>query len=330
MTARASSSSHGQRPGRKPPIPWRLAQLGVLLATFALCGALFLAPKPALALLWNVLIPVLPASFLVSPALWRNVCPLATLNMATNRTRGRRELTAAALPLAGAVGITLLFALVPARRFTFNQHGPALAVTVLAVAGGAILLGLLFDAKAGFCNAICPVLPVERLYGQSPLLDIGNPRCRPCTLCTARGCLDLSSRRAIPQLLGNQSRSAGWLLTPFGAFAAAFPGFVVGYFTVADGSLAGAAGTYLHVLLWAGASYLAAGLLVLALRLQSTIMMPALAAAAVGLYYWFAAPGMATTLHLPPAGVTAIRAAALGLVGFWWARAWPAGVRSER
>jgi hypothetical protein len=34
-----------------------------------------------LSLLWNLVIPLVPASLLVAPQLWRNVCPLATLNM---------------------------------------------------------------------------------------------------------------------------------------------------------------------------------------------------------------------------------------------------------
>ena len=48
----------------------------------------------------------------------------------------------------------------------------------MAAAGlAAWMLGRRGERKAGFCNALCPILPVERLYGQAPLVAAGNPRC---------------------------------------------------------------------------------------------------------------------------------------------------------
>lgn len=51
-----------------------------------------------------------------------------------------------------------------------------------------------------------------------------------------------------------------------------------------------------------------------------------LAALAVGLYYWFAAPGVAAAVGLPIAAEP-LRIAALGLALAWWSRAelrpWP-------
>ena len=64
----------------------------------------------------------------------------------------------------------------------YDTSGPIMGAVVALVAVGALVLGLLYDAKAGFCNAMCPVLPVERLYCQSPLIDVPNPRCVPCTI----------------------------------------------------------------------------------------------------------------------------------------------------
>ena len=58
---------------------WRIAQaLGVLGVAILLVG-LVVRPAPSLTILWRVLIPLVPATLLVSPLLWRNVCPLATL-----------------------------------------------------------------------------------------------------------------------------------------------------------------------------------------------------------------------------------------------------------
>ena len=109
--------------------------------------------------------------------------------------------------------------------------------------------------KAGFCNSICPVLPVERLYGQAPLATLSNPRCPDCTLCTPRGCIDLSPSKSVAQTFGPVRRSQAWLFTSFGVFAGSFPGFVLGYFTWQDVPFAAAGTVYLAVGLVSAGSY---------------------------------------------------------------------------
>jgi hypothetical protein len=258
---------------------------------------------------------------LITPALWRACCPLATLNMLSNGLAARRQLPARLVPAAGLLGIVLLVALVPARRFLFNEDGAALAATVSLVAAAALVLGAFFDAKGGFCNSICPVLPVERLYGQHPLLAIGNPRCAHCTLCTPKGCLDLAPAQSLAVALGPGRGGRGWLTTAYGAFAAAFPGFVVGYYTTANAPPAAAAMIYLHVAAWAAGSYVVTALLVRALNVSASLALAALAAAAVALYYWFAAPLIVSALQVGGPGTAVLRAAALALVVLWLWRA---------
>ena len=313
------------RPAMTPSPLWRVAQWIALLVTVALLAGMIVQPTLALTTLWNVAIPLVPATLLVNPALWRNVCPLATLNLLGSHGQGGRRLGPPVTQRLWAVGILLLLILVPARRFLFNTNGPALAVTVGLVAVGAVLLGRRFDAKAGFCNTLCPVLPVERLYGQAPLLSVGNPRCAACTLCTPIACLDLKASKSINQVLGPTRHSSRWLLSGFGMFAAAFPGFVIGYNTLQDGPLGTAALVYGHVLAWMAGSFLVAGVVVLALRLTAARAMLGLAAAAAGLYYWFGSRTIGETLRLGPSGVTTLRVAFLGLVVVW---AWRAVVRS--
>jgi hypothetical protein len=306
---------------------WLAAQLIGVVATLALLLGLVIRPEPSLNVLWNLLIPLVPASLLISPAIWRNVCPLATLNTLSNRSAGTRKLGANILPSTGLVGIVLLGVLVPARRFLFNTDGLALAVTVTAVAAAAIALGSLFDLKAGFCNSICPVLPVERLYGQRPLLRVGNPRCRPCTACTASACIDLDATRSVGQTLGAASRSHAWLRSGFGAFAAAFPGFVIGYYTLADGPLSAAGSVYVHIALWAAGSYLVTALLVHLSGVTYRSSMVVLAAAAVGLYYWYAADTVTTAWGIAGTPTLALRGVALVFVAFW---AWRAAFQPAR
>ncbi len=299
---------------------WQVAQGLVLLITLALIAGFFLAPTASLNLLWNVLIPILPATFLIAPALWRGVCPLATLNMMPGRI-GQRKLSAKALPVVGAVGILLLVVLVPARRFLFNEQAVALAVVVILVAVAALALGFFFGEKAGFCNAVCPVLPVEKLYGQHPLVAVGNPRCGTCTLCTPKGCLDLVPPKAALHAAGVSNGSRAWLRSVYGVFAAAFPGFIVGYYTTVNGPLATAGAVYLHVALWAAGSYALTALTVLLLKVPAARMLPVLAAAAVGLYYWYAGPLVAEALAVGAAGALVIRVLALGLTAVWLYRA---------
>lgn len=315
-------------PMPSPTVPpavslWRAAQWVGVVATAVLLAGLFVRPELALDILWNVLIPLVPASLLISPAVWRNVCPLATLNTLSNGILGKRPLVAQLIPRVGMVGIVLLVLMVPARRFVFNTDGAVLALTIAVVAVLAVALGAMFDLKAGFCNAICPVLPVERLYGQHPLVQIGNPRCMPCTMCTPRGCIDLSPAKSIAQTLGPARRSHAWLANGYGIFAAAFPGFVVGYYTTQDGPWTAAGSVYLHVAVWVLGSYLATVLLVWLLRASAARAMAVLAAAAAGLYYWFAAETVTTAFAIEGVATVAIRVAAFALVAVWLWRAVP-------
>src|SRR5581483_4900875 len=104
------------RPVEAPRL-WRAAQMTGLFLTVALLAALLCWPKPALHVLWDMVIPILPATFLVNPLVWRNVCPLATLNASTGQHIGRRAIPSRLLHAAWIVGLVLLAALVPARRF---------------------------------------------------------------------------------------------------------------------------------------------------------------------------------------------------------------------
>jgi hypothetical protein len=307
--------------GSPGTVLWRAAQIIGLASTVALIAGLLVIPEPTLSVLWNVAIPLLPASFVVNPALWRNVCPLATLNMLPNGFVARRTITVRQIPSVGAAGILLLIILVPARRFLFNTDGVALAIVISAIAVMALILGAIFDAKAGFCNAVCPVLPVERLYGQHPLVVVRNPRCTPCTLCTVRGCIDLAPTKSAAQTLGRARRSHRWLFSAYGALAAAFPGFIVGYYLVEDVRFADAADVYLTIGAWAVGSYLLTSALVRGLHLGASTVLTALAALSVGLYYWFAAPLIAGTLGIGGAGVVAIWATVAGLLVVWLLRA---------
>lgn len=299
---------------------WRSAQLVALAATIALLTGLVWAPEISLRLLWKVVIPLVPGSLLLSPMLWRNVCPLATANMALNRLGVRRRAGIRWVEGSTVAGITLLVILVPARHLMFNVDGPVLAATIGAVALASLAAGTVFDAKGGWCNAICPVLPVERLYGASPLLAVGNARCRTCTAC-APACIDMLAGGSARRLLGRSRLDGTWPRHPFGAFAAAFPGFVLGYFTVPDAPLATWPWVYAQVAGWSAISWSVVSAVAVGFRIPADRALPSLAAIAAGIYYAFAAPGIAQGLGLPDPAGGILRIAALVLVTCWWWRA---------
>lgn len=307
------------QPRRIPRPVWTVAQVVGVGLTVALLYGLLRYPEGTLHLLWDMVIPLLPAVFLINPMLWRNACPLATLNQWTGR-RQAPPLDRDLLRGAWAVGIVLLAVLVPARRFLFNTDGTALAATIAAVGGLAMVTGLRFPRRAGFCNSLCPVLPVEKLYGQAPLVAMGGPRCVACDLCTPAGCIDLAGAKSARQSVTG-TRGLGWLVSPFGIFAAAFPGFIVGYFTTENTGFGAAAGVYLHILAWAAGSYLVAAGLALVLRPAVPTALLLLGAASVSLYYWLVAPGLAAAYGAPDTGPAVVRVAALALVMTWLWRA---------
>ena len=300
---------------------WRTAQVFGLLLTVILLAGLWLYPDTSLRILWYAVIPVLPAVFLVQPALWRNVCPLATLNLLPGkRSRGLR-LDGRIARSAMLVGFALLLLLVPARRFVFNVDGPVLALVIGAVALLALTLGFVFDRKAGFCNSFCPVLPVEKLYGQGPLVHVDNVRCADCSLCTARGCIDLAPRKAVRQamrLRGDDPRA--WILTGYGAFAAGFPGFVVAYYLIPDTTWAHAGSVYLTIALGSAISFVAVAALAFLLRPAARQALPVLGGVTLVLYYWFGATSIATQWQLGPHVVVVLRVLAVALVAYWIVR----------
>lgn len=300
---------------------WKVAQYCVVAATCIVIGLLFQAPALSAKLFWNVLIPLLPLTFLITPVLWRSLCPLATLNMLSNGRVSRRKLAIPSLTQIGKIGLLLLIVMVPARRFLLNEHGMILGATILLVAATALVLGAVFDAKAGFCNTICPVLPVEKLYGQHPLWEMRNPRCTPCTLCTPKGCIDLAPKKAITRAIGKTSAPHGWLKTGYGIFAAAFPGFIIGYFVTPDSSIVFAGAIYLQIALWSLGSYLITTMLVRLVHLKAACTLPMLAAVSIGIYYWFTAPLVLSVFGLTEMSIMIFRSVLLAFIGFWLGRA---------
>ncbi|MFN8581717.1 MAG: hypothetical protein U0163_12165 [Gemmatimonadaceae bacterium] len=301
---------------QSPRRAWRAAQGMALFGLTAAGLGLLAFPDQSLRILWNAVIPLLPLSFLLVPSAWRSVCPLASLNMMASGI-GDRRLSPDVYRLDGALGMAFLGLLVPARHFALNTGATALLTVLIACALVAAAAGVMYDAKAGFCNAICPILPVERLYGQSPLFSVGNPRCLPCTLCTPRGCIDLTPSKSITQVLGPARRSMAWLASSFGVFATSFPGFVFGYFQVRDTTAAHALAVYAAILGSALVSCIIWNLVIRLWRISSNVALPALAALSASVYYWYATPASLSAMGASPLVGTAVRYVLVAGVVVW-------------
>ena len=92
--------------------------------------------------------------------------------------------------------------------------------------------GTLLKGKSGWCSSICPLLPVQRLYGQTPYKLVANSHCTPCVGCT-KNCYDFNPKVAfLADLKDPDPYWSGYKKL----FAAAFPGLVVGFFNAARGA----------------------------------------------------------------------------------------------
>lgn len=280
-------------------LSWRLAQAAGWLAGAALIAALAAAPTIGLQLLWNVLIPVAPALFVVAPGLWRNLCPLATTALLPRHLglSARRRLSAEWQGRLAFASVAALLLIVPLRHVALNNDGAGSALTLAALGAGAFAAGLAFEWKSGWCSGLCPVHPVERLYGALPALTLPNAHCERCERCVAV-CPD-----SVP---GAPAAASGSL--PLLALAGGFPGYVWGWFQVADLASPDAwsrlGSIYASPLLGFAATL--GVFLSLRALLPSRLALPlqrGFAAAAVCCYYWYRLPALLGFGRFPGDGV---------------------------
>lgn len=313
---------------------WRVPQSIAVIAALAMVGILFAWPDTGLLVTWKLLIPLVPLSLLIAPRLWRNLCPIATLSQVPLLLGfgGKRRPTwkpGGGAALAGVVGLLLL---VPLRHVLLDQNGAALAIFVLTIVAAAVIGGFVFDGKSGWCASICPVLPVERLYGASPLARVPHAHCAACTGCI-RGCIDIDERRSLAEVAsGGDQRDSGdrsarkLLRAPIGIFALLFPGFIIGFFTVdTEGSLSS---IYLWILLFSAASYAFLATISVLTRVSITLMLSICGALAISAYYWFSVPkvgnaiaGLAGMNSASPESILVGRIAIGALIMIWLAKA---------
>ncbi|BEP67682.1 hypothetical protein GmRootV35_21960 [Variovorax sp. V35] len=283
-----------QLPTIVPKAVWRALRVVSIASALALAVMLALRPATAMPLFWGLIVPSLPLVFMLAPGLWRNVCPLAAINQIPRRLGITRALTSRRLSQGAAfpIGIGLLICAVVARKLLFNGNGMATAGLLAAAMGAALIGGLLFKGKSGWCSSICPLLPVQRLYGQTPFIRIANTHCEPCVGC-AKNCYDLNPGAAY---LADQYDPNPAYRNFRSFFAGVFPGLILGYYLVPSPAEIGPVSTVMQMLVYMAASLTLFNLIEL-LGSKTRNLSPVLfAAAAFSLYYWFTAPLVVSTL----------------------------------
>lgn len=270
---------------------WQGLRFASIAATLGLAALLWFRPALGQTVLWGLAVPLLPLVFFIAPGLWRNLCPLAATNQLPRLggfTRGIAH-TERARELAYPIGIALFFALVVGRKLLFNDSGEASAVLVLGALAGAFAGGLIFKGKSGWCSSICPMLPVQRLYGQTPFVTVANTHCRPCVGC-AKNCYDFNPRIA---WLADQYDTARHYAGYRRFFAGVLPGFILAYYLVPPGDIAEMGLLTLGYMGLSLALYHAVDVLLKARQNEVPVLF---AAAALNIYYWYAAPVVAESL----------------------------------
>ncbi len=309
---------------RVPAVVWYILRALSVLTALSVALLAWIAPQTGLLLFWGFLIPSVPLLFFVAPGFWRNSCPMAALNQIPRVFGFSRSLTPPKwlTDYNYVIGISLLLLLIPARKFLFNQSGPATALLILGALTLAFLGGLIFKGKSGWCSSICPLLPVQRLYGQTPFHVIPNSHCQSCVGC-AKNCYDFNPTVAY---LADQYDDDPHYVAYRRFFAGAFPGLIFAFYTLPDSPAMPIWAVYLHfalsILISVGSFFALDAFLKL-----TPIKLPALyGALALNLYYWFNLPllagrvGELFAVTVPTVWVWGAQLGLLVLTVLWLAR----------
>jgi NADPH-dependent 2,4-dienoyl-CoA reductase/sulfur reductase-like enzyme/ferredoxin len=310
-------------PRRLPTGFWHGVRLISVLTYLALCVAMFVWPTQALFAFFKVVVPLLPILFFVAPGLWRNICPLAAANQAA-RVFGfsRAATTPGWLQRHGyLIAIGLFFGIAGARLALFNASGSATGILLAVTIVNAFIMGIAFKGKSGWCSSICPLLPLQRVYGQTPFLLVANTHCNPCVSCT-RHCYDFKPQPAYQADLADPDPS--WS-RPRRLFAAALPGFVLGFYLLLGQTQLGDWHLYGRLALFVLGSVGALFVLIALIPVLEPVLVAVWGAVAISLFYWFGADVLAGSIHTL-FGVDAtvirwpVRCAVIALAAIWVSR----------
>ncbi len=327
-------------PKKVPLRLWQAIRVVSIVTYLVLIVLLFVRPAAGLFVFFGVIVPVLPAVFLIAPGLWRNICPLAATNQIPRVLALGRALNPPDwLRNRGyLVAMALFFGIVGSRLAGLDQSAAATGVVLALVATVAFAGGYVFKGRSGWCSSICPLFPLQRAYGQTPYITVANSHCPSCVGC-AKNCYDFKPRAAYQADLVDPDR--GWSAQRK-LFVAALPGFILGFFTAIGQSDTPTLEKYgllaLFVLVSVGSFFAIEAVS----PLSPAMVAIGYAAAALNIFYWFVGPVVASSLaEVTGVDIPGLRwlisVAVLVVTLLWIARtrvselqfAWTSGTRPE-
>jgi len=209
---------------------WRIIQFTSWIGGAFILYSLLFFPSLGILLFWNVLIPIAPFIFVVAVGIWRNICPLATTNLLPRHLglSKRKKLTAKQIGLFNIIATFALFIIVPLRHSLFNNSGLATAILIISMASIGITLGFFYEWKSAWCSGLCPVHPVEKLYGGNVFISMPNANCENCMNCVIP-CPD-----STPNINPLSSQKTEYNKLSGLMIIGGLPGFIWGWFHVPD------------------------------------------------------------------------------------------------
>lgn len=300
---------------------WHVMRLGSFAAVGAFIALCWYQPDLALLAFWGIMVPVLPFIFWMIPGVWRNLCPLAATNQLPRlfRLSFELELPKGLRRYATVIGIVLLFIAIPLRKIMLDNDAFAVSILILIALALALLGGIIFKGKSGWCGSFCPLLPVQRLYAQTPAAFIPNSHCQPCVGCT-RNCYDFNPKVAYLADLYDKDPVYG---ADRKFFAGLMPGLIIAFFTI----------EYTHTMSW-WTLYLQFGFYCLVgigsyqvletfIKVSPHKITTLFAMISINLFYWYSLPiifssiEQLTQTHVPEWALWSARTAILLLALQW-------------
>ncbi|MDX2359592.1 MAG: hypothetical protein QNK23_02220 [Crocinitomicaceae bacterium] len=200
----------------------------------------------------------------------------------------RKKLTFKQSGRLNLIAVIALFVIVPLRHASFDMNGITTATLLISISALAFIMGLRYEWKSGWCSGLCPVHPVEKLYGLKNRINLPNAHCGECHRCVTP-CPD--STEEISPLSTQKSithKISGFLMV------GAFPGFIWGWFQVPDYAEVPNFNQLISVYSYPVLGLVATSLIYMIAKVffQEKVLLPLFATSAVTCYYWFRIPAL--------------------------------------
>src|SRR5918912_1038525 len=202
------------------PVKWAALAVFVAVAIFA---HMEMMEPYAGRIVWTVVVAGIPLFIvLVGYHRWRRICPLAFF--AQIPVRLRRPGTKKASPWLEAnyyyVAFGIFLFSLWVRLIATNGDGHAISAFFVLISAAALLCGAFYSGKT-WCNYICPVSFVEKIYTEPHgLRETENSQCAKCSACK-KFCPDINEENGYWKEIESRPKKFVYY---------AFPGVVFGFY----------------------------------------------------------------------------------------------------